>query len=102
MLCRMARIAGTEVRRRMTDLPDWTVEGEVISRQFTFPGFPEAIAFVVRLGFAAEAVDHHPDLHINYKRVKVSYSTHSEGGLTEKDFDGARAATAIAGACGGK
>ena len=102
MLCRMPKVAGTEVRRRMADLPDWTVEGEVISRQFTFSGFPEAIAFVVRLGFAAEAVDHHPDLLINYKRVKVSYSTHSEGGLTEKDFEGARAATAIAAALGGK
>ena len=98
----MPKVAGTEVRRRMADLPDWTVEGEVISRQFTFSGFPEAIAFVVRLGFAAEAVDHHPDLLINYKRVKVSYSTHSEGGLTEKDFEGARAATAIAAALGGK
>jgi 4a-hydroxytetrahydrobiopterin dehydratase len=86
----------------MTDLPDWAAEGEVISREFTFPSFPEAIAFVVRLGFAAEAVDHHPDLVVNYKRVKVSYSTHSEGGLTDKDFDGARNATAIAVAAGGK
>jgi len=102
MLCRMPKVAGTEVRRRLADLPDWTAEGEVISRQFTFAGFPEAIAFVVRLGFAAEAVDHHPDLLINYKRVKVSYSTHSEGGLTEKDFEGARAATAIATTLGGK
>ncbi len=102
MLSRMPKVAGTEVRRRMADLPEWTVEGEVISRQFTFAGFPEAIAFVVRLGFAAEAVDHHPDLLINYKRVKVSFSTHSEGGLTEKDFEGARAATAIATTLGGK
>jgi 4a-hydroxytetrahydrobiopterin dehydratase len=102
MLCRMPKVAGTEVRRRLADLPEWVAEGEVISRQFTFAGFPEAIAFVVRLGFAAEAVDHHPDLLINYKRVKVSYSTHSEGGLTEKDFDGARAATTIAAALGGK
>lgn len=102
MLCHMPKVAGTEVRRRMADLPDWSAEGDVISRQFTFSGFPEAIAFVVRLGFAAEAVDHHPDLLINYKRVKVSYSTHSEGGLTEKDFDGARTASAIAAALGGK
>ncbi len=98
----MPKIAGTEVQRRLGDLPDWFVEGEVISRQFTFAGFPEAIAFVVRLGFAAEAVDHHPDLLINYKRVKVSYSTHSEGGLTDKDFEGARAASALAAAAGGK
>src|SRR4026208_218015 len=102
MLCRMPKVAGTEVRRRMADLREGTAEGEVISRQFTFSGFPEAIAFVVRLGFAAEAVDHHPDLLINYKRVKVSYSTRSEGGPAEKDLDGARAATAIATALGGK
>src|SRR6476661_6239462 len=101
MLSRMAKIAGTEVRRRMTDLPDWAVEGEIITRQFTFAGFPEAIAFVVRLGFAADAVDHHPDLFINYKRVTVTYSTHSEGGLTQKDFDGAKSAAAIAAAAGG-
>ena len=40
----------------------------------------------------SEAADHHPDLTINYRRVTVSYSTHSEGGLTHKDFDGARMA----------
>ena len=53
-------------------------------------------------GFAAESVDHHPDLLINYKRVTVTFSTHSEGGLTEKDFDGARSATEIAAAGGAK
>jgi 4a-hydroxytetrahydrobiopterin dehydratase len=37
----------------------------------------------------AEAADHHPDITINYRRVTVSYSTHSEGGVTEKDFAGA-------------
>src|SRR5678816_3627394 len=93
MLSAMPKIAGTEVQRRLGDLPEWSVEGEVISRQFRFPGFPEAIAFVVRLGFAAEAADHHPDLLMNYKRVRVTYSTHSAGGLTDKDFIGA--ATAV-------
>ena len=65
-------------------------------RQFIFAGFADAVAFVVRLGFTAEAADHHPDLLINYKRVTVTYSTHSEGGLTEKDFEGARAANTAA------
>ena len=51
--------------------------------------FPDAVAFVVRLGFDAEAADHHPDILVNYKRVTLTYTTHSEGGLTEKDFDGA-------------
>ena len=53
---------------------------------------PEAIAFVDRLAPEAEAADHHPDILINYKRVTLTYSTHSEGGLTDKDFAGAAAA----------
>ena len=81
-------------------LSGWTVEGDAIQRQFTFAAFPEAVAFVVRLGFAAEAADHHPDILINYKRVTLTYTTHSAGGLTEKDFAGAEAATAIAAALG--
>ncbi len=81
---------------RVQGLPGWALAGDAITRQFTFAGFPEAVAFIVRLGFAAEEVDHHPDLLVNYKRVTVSYSTHSEGGLTARDFDGATSATRIA------
>jgi 4a-hydroxytetrahydrobiopterin dehydratase len=92
----MAKIVSDEARRRVQALPGWQLEGDAIKRQWTFPGFPEAIAFVVRLGFTAEAADHHPDLLVSYKRVTATYSTHSEGGLTEKDFDGAAAASAIA------
>ena len=102
MLCRMARIEPDEARRRVHELPGWAIEGDVIKKPFSFSGFPEAIAFIVRLGFAAEAVDHHPDLLVNYKRVTVTYSTHSEGGLTEKDFEGARTASTIAATFCGK
>ena len=49
---------------------------------------------MVRLGFAAEAADHHPDMLINYKRVTLTFITHSEGGLTDKDFAGAAQAAA--------
>ena len=92
----MTRVSTEEARVRVQSLPGWTVAGDAITRQFTFAGFPEAVAFIVRLGFAAEAVDHHPDLLVNYKRVTVTYSTHSEGGLTTKDFEGANSATKIA------
>ena len=51
---------------------------------------------MVRLGFAAEAADHHPDILINYKRVTLTYSTHSAGGLTDKDFAGAEEAARLA------
>ena len=60
-------------------------------------GFPEAIAFVDRLAPEAEAADHHPDILINYKRVTLTYSTHSEGGLTEKDFAGRTPTARVAG-----
>jgi 4a-hydroxytetrahydrobiopterin dehydratase len=53
---------------------------------------------VTRLVPGAEAADHHPDIAINYKRVTLTYSTHSEGGLTTKDFDGARMAEGVFGA----
>jgi 4a-hydroxytetrahydrobiopterin dehydratase len=93
----MAQIAAEEAQTRLQALPGWELQADAISRQFTFKGFPEAIGFVVRLAFEAEAADHHPDILINYKRVRLTYSTHSEGGLTQKDFDGAKRATALAG-----
>jgi 4a-hydroxytetrahydrobiopterin dehydratase len=88
----MAKLTDDEIRREMTRLDDWTLEGDAIRKQFTFRGFPEAVAFVGRIVPGAEAADHHPDITINYRKVTLSYSTHSEGGLTIKDFDGARIA----------
>jgi 4a-hydroxytetrahydrobiopterin dehydratase len=96
----MATIDAEQAQQRLQRLPGWTLAGAAIKRQFTFQGFPEAIAFVIRLGFAAEAVDHHPDILINYKRVTLTYSTHSAGGLTDKDFAGAESASRIASAPG--
>jgi 4a-hydroxytetrahydrobiopterin dehydratase len=96
----MAIIATSEASERLQKLPGWELTENAIRRQFAFKDFTEAVAFVVRLGFAAEAEDHHPDILINYKRVTLTYSTHSEGGLTVKDFAGAEEATKIAGRFG--
>jgi 4a-hydroxytetrahydrobiopterin dehydratase len=96
----MGLLSSDEARRKAGGLPGWTLEEKALHRKFTFRDFPEAVSFVVRVGFAAEAVDHHPDILISYKRVLLTFSTHSEGGLTEKDFAGAEAATAIALALG--
>jgi 4a-hydroxytetrahydrobiopterin dehydratase len=96
MLPRMKPLDDAKVREAMAGVPGWTLEGNAIRRQFTLGSFADAIAFVTRLAFDAEAADHHPDIQINYKRVTLIYSTHSEGGLTPKDFDGARTADAIA------
>ena len=74
----------------------WSRDGDAILQAVHARPFADAIAFVTRLAFDAEAADHHPDILINYKRVTLTYSTHSEGGLTQKDFDGARQADALA------
>ena len=71
-------------------------------RKYTFAGFPDAIAFVTRLAFEAEAADHHPDLLVNFKRVTVTWSTHSDGGITEKDFAGVTQSDMIAAKIGTK
>jgi len=92
----MPTLSEDEARRRLQKLKGWTLDGDAIRKQYTFADFPAAVAFVNRLAPEAEAADHHPDILINYKRVTLTYSTHSEGGLTAKDFDGAAMADRLA------
>jgi 4a-hydroxytetrahydrobiopterin dehydratase len=98
----MAKMKQVEVTRRLKTLPEWGLRRGAIRRQLTFDGFSDALAFVVRLGFEAEAADHHPDITVSYKRVTLVYSTHSAGGLTTKDFSGAARASELAAMMGGK
>ena len=88
----MPLLSDDQIDRALASLPGWTREGNAIRKTFVFAGFPEAVAFVGRLVAPAEAADHHPDLTINYRRVTVAYTTHSAGGLTEKDVAGAHMA----------
>lgn len=92
----MPKLSMSDAEQRMKSLPGWRLEGDQITKQFTFAGFPEAVRFVDRLAPEAEAADHHPDIQISYKRVTLTYSTHSEGGLTDKDFAGAAMADRVA------
>ena len=92
----MATLSQSEAASRLQELQGWTLDGNAIRKQFVFRDFPEAVAFVQRLVPGAEAADHHPDILINYKRVTLTYSTHSEGGLTDKDFAGAQMAERVA------
>lgn len=84
-----------EITARLAQLPGWHRAGSAIVKEFTFSGFPDAVAFVTRLVAPSEAADHHPDLAIHYRRVIVTFTTHSAGGITEKDFAGAAAADAV-------
>ena len=88
----MALLTKQQIDEQLKTLDEWTLDGNAIRKQFTFKGFPEAVAFVNRLVPDAEAADHHPDITINYRRVTLSWSTHDEGGLTAKDIAGAQMA----------
>lgn len=84
----------------LRNLPDWSYEeGEqALVRTLTFPDFRQALAFVNRVGEAAEQAGHHPDIDIRYNRVRLALSTHDAGGVTAKDFDVARQINALASA----
>lgn len=86
----------TEINQQIQSLPDWTRNGDAISRTFKFKDFVAAIAFVNQLVEPAEAAGHHPDLEISYNRVKVSLTTHDAGGLTQQDFDLAKTISQLA------
>ena len=92
----MAVLPEAEIIERLAGLPGWEYRDRAISKQFRFTTFMDGIRFINRIAQYAEATDHHPDITINYRRVTLSYSTHSEGGLTEKDFAGAAMADTVA------
>ncbi|HEX2235656.1 MAG TPA: 4a-hydroxytetrahydrobiopterin dehydratase [Actinomycetota bacterium] len=76
-----------EIEQRLDELGDWEREGDQIQKVFEFDDFSAAIRFVNDVADLAERYDHHPDIDIRYNRVKLALSTHSEGGLTPRDFD---------------
>jgi 4a-hydroxytetrahydrobiopterin dehydratase len=83
----MATLSEREVDEALRGLPGWRREGAAIVKELTFDGgFMGSLGFVNRLAEAAEAGDHHPDLTISWNVVTVSWSTHSQGGITRNDL----------------
>ncbi|MGD0129505.1 MAG: 4a-hydroxytetrahydrobiopterin dehydratase [Terriglobia bacterium] len=82
----MAALSKAEIQEKLKSLPEWSLAGNEIHRKFTFKSFMPAIAFVNKIAEAAEQANHHPDITINYNQVSINLSTHSEGGITQKDF----------------
>ena len=83
----MAKLTAEAVQAALKNLPGWSLQGDAIGKQYTWSSFPEAMKFVNQVADLAEQVDHHPDILINYRRVTLTLSTHSEGGITQKDLD---------------
>ena len=86
----MAILSESALQAALNDLPGWQVVGGALTKTFTLPGFPEAIALVNGAAERAEVQGHHPDMDIRYNKVTFALVTHDEGGITEKDVAMAR------------
>jgi len=92
----MATLSDEEITERLSGLGGWEHDGDAIVKSFDRGDFVGSIRFVDSLVEPAEAMNHHPDLTISWSEVKVSLSTHSEGGLTENDFQLAKKIESLA------
>lgn len=81
------KLSTNEIADRLKNFSGWEFINNSLEKNITLKNFSEVLALVVRIGIQAEKMDHHPDLLIyGYKNLKINISTHSEGGITEKDF----------------
>jgi 4a-hydroxytetrahydrobiopterin dehydratase len=75
----------------LKDLKDWKYNDSGIEKKFVFKNFSQALAFIVQIGIIAEKQGHHPELFNVYNKVDIRLSTHDADGLTDKDFNLAKA-----------
>jgi 4a-hydroxytetrahydrobiopterin dehydratase len=90
------RLSDIAIQRELGTLPGWSRRGDVITKTFQFREFLTGIDFVNAVAKAAEAADHHPDIDIRYTKITFALSTHSAGGITQKDLDLAKRIEAAA------
>ena len=83
----MPPLSDDDIQRRLSGRPGWTRDGDTLKRQFEFENFVASVDFVNRITPPAEEMNHHPDICISWNKVDVSLSTHSQGGITENDFE---------------
>jgi len=81
------RLSDIAIQRELGNLQGWSRRGDVITKTYQFRNFMTGINFVTAVAKAADAADHHPDMDIRYTKVTCTLSTHSAGGITQKDLD---------------
>jgi len=84
-------LSAPQLEQSLTELPGWQVVNHALECVVDCPTYPVALALVQAIGIHAEAVNHHPDIHLHYKRLTIRYHTHTPKGITEKDIEGAQA-----------
>jgi 4a-hydroxytetrahydrobiopterin dehydratase len=79
-------LSDSDLQQALALLPGWKRNGKAIERVFEFENFVKAMEFVNQIAEAAEAVNHHPDILINYNKVTLSLISHDSGGVTQRDI----------------
>ena len=80
-------LTAKDIKDWLKKLPEWDHDKKHIERTFEFDDFAQAIEFVNGVAEIADDDDHHPDIDIRYNKVRLALSTHSEGGVTDLDFE---------------
>jgi 4a-hydroxytetrahydrobiopterin dehydratase len=88
----MPPLSEHDIKSKLVTVPDWQIESGELVRTFLFKDFRASLAFVNKVGDAAEQAGHHPDIDIRYNKVRLALVTHDAGGISQKDFDLAAAA----------
>ena len=91
------KLSEMEVRGRLEEMPGWSLVNGKLHREFKFADFITAFGFMTRLAIVAEKNNHHPEWFNVYNRVVIDLQTHDVGGISELDFDLAKAANHLAG-----
>ena len=91
-----AKLTSSQIELELKRLPDWKMNSNGgIEKTFTFSGFPQSLLFVNAVGLHAESQNHHPDILVQWNKVKLALITHDSGGLTSKDFELAKVVSTL-------
>ena len=80
------KLTTERITEALAGLNGWSSTGELIKKTFEFPTYKDGLVFACAVGYLADAMDHHPDMTVGYRKVKVELSTHDAGGITETDI----------------
>lgn len=83
----MGKVSEQEIKEELKNLTGWEAVGDSIRKTFTTKGFPQTMGLATAIGALCQQHDHHPDyLTMKYASIDISFSTHSEKGITKKDI----------------
>jgi len=80
-------LSDSDLESNLEKLPEWGVDGKVLTRRFEFANFADSLSFVNKVGAIAEEADHHPDIYFGWGYAEINLTTHDRGGITDLDFE---------------